>query len=81
VQVSQRRRGDASGADLHARTSNRVQHPGRNHRDDARRHFNVDHITLGMALTVMTAQSAPAQRVPPVIYDNLLPDMGRMTQE
>jgi len=41
----------------------------------------VDHITLGTALTVMTAQPVPAQRVPPVVDDNLLPDMGRMTQE
>ena len=79
VQVGQRRERSAGWADLHARTGDRVQHPGRHHHDNARRHFDMNHVITGSALTVVTAQSAPVKRVPPVVDDDLLPDMGRMT--
>ena len=81
VQISQRRSRDAGRADLHARAGSRVQHPGRDHRDDAGRHLDMDHVTAGAALAVVPTKPAPAERMPPVVNDDLLPDMGRMTQE
>jgi hypothetical protein len=79
MQVGQRDSGNARGADLHARTGSRVQHPGRNHRDHAGGYLNVNHVTASTALTIVPAQPAPVQRMPPVMDDDLLSDMGRMT--
>ncbi len=80
MQVGQRTDRSAGRADLHARTGGRVQHPGRHHHDNAWCRFDMNHIITGPALTVVTAQPAPVKRVPPVVDDDLLPDMGRMTQ-
>ncbi len=41
----------------------------------------MDHVAASAALAVVPAQSAPVQWVPPVVDDDLLPDMGRMTLE
>jgi len=40
----------------------------------------MNYVTTRTALAVVAAQPAPVKRVPPVVDDDLLPDMGRMTQ-
>jgi len=39
----------------------------------------MDHLTISTALTVVPAQPAPVERMPSIVNDNLLLDMGRMT--
>ena len=80
MQVGKRTGRSPGWADLHARTGDRVQHPGRHHHDSARRYFDMNHPITGPALTVVTAQPAPVKRVPSAVDDDILPDMGRMTQ-
>jgi len=81
MQLGQRRDGHARRADLHARAGDRVQHPGGDHHDDARRHLDMNHVAASASLTVVPAQPASAQRMPSIVNDDLLPDMGRMTLE
>jgi hypothetical protein len=80
VQIRQGRHCNSGQADLHAHAGSRVKHPGRDDDYDAGRHFNMDHITLSPALAVVTPQLPPVQRMPPVMHDDFLLDMGRMTQ-
>ena len=80
MQVGQRRNRSAGRADLHASTGDQVQHPGGHHHDNARRHSDMNHTMTGPALTGVTVQPTPVKRVPPVMDDDLLPDVGRMTQ-
>ncbi len=78
VKVRQRRDGDPWRADLHLRAGNCVQHPGRDHRHHTGRYFDIDHVTAGAAFATLPAQLAPIQRMPPIMDNDLLPDMGRM---
>lgn len=39
----------------------------------------MDHVTAGAALATLPTQLAPVQRMPSIMDDDLLPDMGRMT--
>ncbi len=39
----------------------------------------MDHVTAGAAFATLPTQLAPIQRMPPIMDDDLLPDMGRMT--
>ncbi len=79
MQVGQRGGGDARRADIHVGAGSRIQHPGRDHHNHAGRRFNMDHVPARPALAVVPAQPATVQRMPPVVDDDLLPNMGRMT--
>ena len=79
VQVSECRHRHTRWAKLHPDTSNGVEHPRRHDRDHARRHLDVHEVASETILAVMPSQAPPMQRVPAVVNDNLLPDMGRMT--
>jgi len=79
VQIRQSRDRDTGHADLHVRAGNCIQHPGRDHCHHTGRYFDMDHVTAGAALATLPTQMAPVQRMPSIMDDDLLPDMGRMT--
>ena len=66
-------------AELHAKAGNGIQHPSRDHGDDAGRHFEMSDFTIASLLTVFAAHAAAMKGMPPVADDHLFPDMGRMT--
>ncbi len=79
VQVSERRHRDTRRAELHPDAGDRVEHPRRHDCDHARRHLDVHEATGATILAVLPPDGPPVQRMPAVVDDDLLPDMGRMT--
>jgi hypothetical protein len=79
MQLSQRRHRNARRTQRHSSAGGRIQHPGRHHDDHAGRRLDVNDLTAGAPLSVLTANATPIKRVPPVVNFNFLPDMGRMT--
>jgi hypothetical protein len=66
-------------ANLHSGAGNRVQHPCRNDRNHAGCRLYVDNVTSGTLLAIMATDATSIQRMPLVVNNNFLPDMGRMT--
>jgi len=66
-------------ADLHAGTSNRIQHPRCYHDHHAGRRLGVNELPSDALLAVLPPNTAPMKRVPTVVDLKLLTDMGRMT--
>ena len=81
VQINQSRRCNARGAGLHPGAGDRVQHPSRDDGNDTGRCLDVNYVTNGPSLTVMTPDTTSIQWMPPVMDDDFLPDMGRMTPQ
>jgi hypothetical protein len=79
VQVRQSRDRDTRRTDLHVCAGNCVQHPGRDHCHHTGRYFDMDHVTAGAALATVPTQLASIKRMPSIMDDDLLLDMGRMT--
>jgi hypothetical protein len=79
MQIGQRRHGDARHSDLHAGADHRVEHPGRHARDHAGGRLDVGDLTGGMPLTGLKPDTAPVLRVPTIMDEDFLPDMGRIT--
>ena len=79
VQVGEGRHRRARRAELHPGAGDRVEHPRRDDRDHAGRHLDVHEATGEAILAVLPPDAPPVQRMPGVVNDSLLPDMGRMT--
>lgn len=79
MQISQRRNGNARCAEMHAGTGRGIEHPGRHHRYDARGSFQMDNCAAAALFAVVLTDAPPMQRVPAIVDDDVLPDMGRMT--
>ena len=79
VEVSEGRHRHARRAELHPGAGDRVEHPCRQDRDHAGRRLDVHEATGEAILAVLPPDAPPVQRMPAVIDDGLLPDMGRMT--
>ena len=79
MKVRERRRRHPWRTELHPRAGHGVQHPGRHHRDHAGGGLDMDDLTGGAPLAVPTKNALPIERMPAVVNDSLLPDMGRMT--
>ncbi len=79
VQVSEGRHRHTRRAELHPGAGDRVEHPRRDDRDHAWRHFDVHEATGETILVVVPPDTPPVQRMPTVVNHDLLPDMGRMT--
>lgn len=79
VQIQQCRQSHAWFAKLHPETGDRVQHPSRHYRDDARRHFDMNRLTSDSLFAVFPTQPVPIKWMPTIVNDCFLPDMGRMT--
>jgi len=70
---------DPGCADLHSGAGNRIQHPGRHNDHHTRRRLDVNSLTRCAMLAVGTTNAVPVERMPAVVNNNILPDMGRMT--
>ena len=66
-------------ADLHARARDRIEHPRCDNRDDAGLRFDMHEPPGATLLTAAQANATPVERMPAVMDDDVLPDMGRMT--
>ncbi len=78
VELYQRRQRRARRSDIHADAGGRIEHPGGHHRHDSGRHLDVDEPTRRPVLARLNAESPAVQRMPTVVNDGILPDMGRM---
>jgi hypothetical protein len=78
MQVGQRGERHARGTDRHAGAGDGIQHPGRHDRDHAGGSLDMDDLTRGAPLAVLTTDVLPIERMPTVVDHDLLPDMGRM---
>jgi len=65
---------------IHAGASRGVEHPRRHDDDHARREFDMNHLTGGSLLAVLTPYASSVQWVPAVEDLNILRDMRTMTQ-
>ncbi|HEY6453643.1 MAG TPA: hypothetical protein VIY90_00015 [Steroidobacteraceae bacterium] len=81
MQVDQRGQRAAWDADLHAGAGDRIQHPRRHNRHYAGQCLNMNHISIGSSLAVVTAYATPMQRVPSIMNNHIPSDMGRMTPQ
>jgi hypothetical protein len=79
MQLDERRHRHARCADLHAGACDRIQHPSRDHDDDAGRHLEMDEVTRGPPLAPRQPDRTPIKGVPAIMDLDVLPDMGRMT--
>lgn len=60
-------------------TGGRIEHPGRHNSHNAQRNLDVEKLAVGTPLTVLPPQSTPVQRMPAIVDDYVIPDMGRMS--
>ncbi|MFY9656665.1 MAG: hypothetical protein WAK01_08775 [Methylocystis sp.] len=79
VQVAQRRQRDQRNTDLYGAAIDRIELPGRNHRDDAGLEFEMCDLSGCATLNQNTTCAPAAQRMPAILDNGGLPDMGRMT--
>jgi hypothetical protein len=56
-----------------------VEHPSRHHCHNARGYLDMENLTVCPTLAVVPPQRAPIQRMPPIVDDDFILDMGRMT--
>jgi len=74
----QRRQGHARRADLHADAGRRVEHPCSHHPHDAGQHLDVDKLARFTVVRPLDTDATAEQRVPAIMDNGMLPDMGRM---
>lgn len=67
--------------DLHPNTGDGIQHPCREDRDHARYGLDVNYVAIGTSLLIWRADTTAMQRVPTVVDNYFLPDMGRITPQ
>jgi hypothetical protein len=81
VQVGQRGRRNTGCLDLHPGTGDGIQHPCREDGDHARHGLDMHYVAIGSSLFILRADTAAMQRVPTIVDNDFLPDMGRMTPQ
>ena len=79
MQVVQRGQRDPRRAHGHAGAGNRIQHPSRHDHNHARCRLDVDELTSGTLLAVMSADVLSIERMPTIVDNDVRLDMGRMT--
>ena len=79
AQVAQRRKRDLREADLDRAAVDRIELPGRNHCDDAGLKLELSDRSGCAPLNQNTTRAPAAQRMPAILDNGILPDMGRMT--
>ena len=79
MELEQRRSRHTRRADrCHTSAGDRVQHPCGDCRDHPGHRLNVNNLPGGALFAVVSPNTAPIERVPPVMNFDFLPDMGRM---
>ena len=79
VQVDERADRDLGHADLEAGAEDGVELPGRQHGDDAGHQLDMHELARCAPLALDAPRSLPEQRMPSIMDNDILPDMGRMT--
>jgi hypothetical protein len=79
MQVVQRGQRDPWHAHGHASAGNWIQHPSRHDRNQARCRLDVDELTGGTLLAVMSADVLSIEGMPAIVDNDIRLDMGRMT--
>ena len=79
VQVAETHQRDLRRANLDACAIDRVQLPGRKDRHHARRQLDVDELARCTPLALNATRAPSVQRMPAIVDNDILPDMGRMT--
>jgi len=78
LQVDQRRYRYAWRPHLHSGTDDRIEHPGCHHGHHTGRNLHINKAPRNPLFAVLTPKTPPIKRVPPVVDDNFIADMGRM---
>ena len=79
VQVTQCCQRDLWGANLEGGAINRVELPGRHHRDDTGLELKMCDLSGRAPLNQNTTRAPAVQWMPGIMDDDIVPDMGRMT--
>ena len=79
MEIAERGERDARRAELLPGTGDGIEHPRRDNNDHARRHLDMDDRPRPPVLAALPSQTTPVQRMPAVVDDDFLPDMGRMS--
>jgi hypothetical protein len=79
MQGDHRRQRRPRRADLDAGTMDRVELPGGDHRDNTRRQLDVRDLARSALLRQNATHTSATERVPRIVDDDFLPDMGTMT--
>ncbi len=79
MQVDQAGDGHPRSAETQSGAGGRIEHPGRHHGDDARHSFDMKDLTTRTPLAIVPTQPPTMQRMPAIVDDHLITDMGRMT--
>ncbi len=80
MQISECRHGHTRFAEFHPRAGDGIQHPFRDHRDHPWSRFKMNKTARGPLLAIVPADPAPMERMPAVMDDDFLSDMGRMAR-
>jgi hypothetical protein len=80
TQIDERSDAETRGADRHPGAGDRIEHPRPHHRDDAGRRLQMRDVPAGPTFAVLQPDRASAERMPPIVDDDLIPDMGRMAR-
>jgi hypothetical protein len=78
MKIPQRRQRDLRRTNLDAGAIHRVELPGRQNRHRARDQLDMQELTRCPSLTLDATCTAPIQRIPTIVDNDILPDMGRM---
>jgi hypothetical protein len=79
MKIDKSRKGSLRRTEVHAGAHDRIEHPRRQHQDRSRTRHDMDETACLAQLDRLHAQSLAMQRMPTVVNDSFLPDMGRMT--
>ena len=78
MEIAKRRQRGLRRTNLDAGAIHRVELPGRQDRHRARYQLDMHELTRCPSLTLDATRTAPVQRMPTIMDNYILPDMGRM---
>jgi hypothetical protein len=78
VEILQRLHRRARRTDLHAGARRCLEHPCRHYGHDAGQHLDMHEPPRGTIVGPLDPDAAAEQRMPAIMHDSILPDMGRM---
>ena len=79
VKIDERGNRDLGHTDLEAGTDDGIELPGRKHGNDAGHQLDMHELARCAPLILNAPRPLPEQRMPTVLHDDILPDMGTKT--